>query len=126
MDVVVELGHEQQRRVPELAREPRHVALVAPGQHVVVVEVLGHPRRPGRPERARAAPPQQILGVGVAQQVVVEAVDDHARRTASPLPRSVRPNQIASSIGSRWAEVTTRNAVVAALQHRLHGAAPGR
>ena len=43
VDVVVEVGDEQQRPVAELGAEPCDVAGVAARQHVVVAEVLGHP-----------------------------------------------------------------------------------
>ena len=42
MDVVVQLRDEQQGLIAECLPQPADVALVAAGQHVVVVEVLGH------------------------------------------------------------------------------------
>ncbi len=94
VDVVVEVGDEQQRLVAELGAQPGDVALVAPGEHVVVGEVLGHAggELGGQLIAERRA---RSLGLGVAEHVVVDAVDDHpGERQPALLERTAKPDRL--------------------------------
>ena len=113
VDVLIEMGDEQQRRTAEFVLQPGGVARVTAGQPVIVGEVLGHPSG-------------KIGGAALCRDSATRSCGSASPRMSwwtrltitpangRPLSVSVRRNQIASSIADRWAEVTSTKAVVSA------------
>ena len=92
--VAVEMGDEQHRRIVELVRQTGHVGLVAPGQDVVVAEVLGHLGSQGFGHGLTQIA-EQVRGLGIAEQVVVDAVDhDPVEGEAVSVQGAVQPDRL--------------------------------
>src|SRR5581483_10119541 len=77
MDVIVEVGHQQQRLAVQLAPKACDVALIAPREHVIVVEIQRN--RPGE-LRAELLGESRVKLVRLAagKDVVMDSVYDHA------------------------------------------------
>ena len=94
VDVVVEVGHEQQGPIAELGTEPLDAGPIAPGEHVVVVE--GRSDASGEVGRqAVTEGVDEVCGVGIAEDVVMDAVDDHAGERKLALgQRALKPDRL--------------------------------
>ncbi len=113
VDVVVELGDEQQRLAVQLGSQAGDVAGVARGR---AGGSRGSSRPPGRPARGRAPlrAPRRCRALSASASMSWWTRLTTTPANGSPESARERRNQIASSVGAVCAEATSTNAVVSA------------